>query len=85
MRAGEWVRAPAQEIDYTAPDRCSSVSAPHPGSSGIQKVAIRNVRTAATAVGLAIPADVSPAMSVASTKPTPPGVGAIDDTIEPTR
>ena len=70
---------------YTAPERCSNVSAPQPGSSGIQKVAMRKVRTAATAVGLAIPADVSPAMSVASTKPTRPGVGAIDDRTEPTR
>ena len=37
--------------------------------------------TAATAVVLAIPADVSPAIRVASTAPIPPGVGATDDTI----
>lgn len=69
----------------TSPERCNTRRAPQPGSNGIQKVASRNRITAATAVVLVIPAEVSPAIKVASTAPIPPGVGATEDTTEPTR
>ena len=46
---------------------------------------MRKRNTAGTAISRSMPTAVRPAISAASTAPMPPGVGAADETADPTR
>ena len=53
--------------------------------TGSQNVTARNSSTALTAVAPASPVAVSPAVSAASTAPSPPGVGTAEPSALPVR
>jgi len=61
------------------------LSATQPMGTGSQKVSSRKSSTALSATAPGTPAAVSPAVSTASTVPSPPGVGMIEPSVAPVR
>src|SRR5690606_38476786 len=79
------VPPPAGARRYRASLRVRWLKASQPGRTGSYSVSSRYSSTAGAATSLGRPTAIRPTVSVASTAPTPPGVGAADPSALPAR